>query len=113
MPDAFPISDLVKKKCKPCEGGMKPLGPKEAEQFLKQIPGWSQANEGITKTFQFKNYDETSAFVNAVIWMARREDHHPEISFGYKTCRVTYSTHSIKGLSENDFICAAKVEELF
>ncbi len=84
----------------------------EAEPFLKSLPDWNVDGTRIEKTFSFKNYYETTAFVNAVAWIAHTEDHHPDIEFGYKTCRVRYSTHSIGGLSENDFICAAKVENL-
>lgn len=66
----------------------------------------------IERTFTFKNYYHTLAFVNAVAWIAHQEDHHPELSFGYKQCRVRYTTHAVGGLSENDFICAAKVDRL-
>jgi 4a-hydroxytetrahydrobiopterin dehydratase len=66
----------------------------------------------IERTFTFKNYYETMAFVNAVAFISHQEDHHPDMEVGYKTCKVRYFTHSIKGLSENDFICAAKVDKL-
>ena len=69
-------------------------------------------NGEIVKTFNFKNYHETVAFVNAAAWIANREDHHPEIELSYKTCVVRYSTHSIGGISDNDFICAAKINSL-
>jgi 4a-hydroxytetrahydrobiopterin dehydratase len=105
-------AELVKKKCKPCHGGMPPLEEAQVQALLKQVPGWSAANHAISRTFLFKNYDETVAFVNAVAWIARREDHHPEVEFAYKSCRVRYTTHAIRGLSENDFICAAKVDAL-
>lgn len=105
-------TDLAKKKCKSCEGGVPPLTQQQIEAMLPQVPGWAFDGKEITRTFQFKNYYETVSFVNAVAWIAHREDHHPEISFGYKTCRVGYSTHSVKGISENDFICAAKVGAL-
>ncbi len=106
------ISDLTQKKCRPCEGGMKPMTEGEISGYLKSLPGWQYLKGAITKTFTFKNYYETTAFVNAVAWIAQREDHHPEIEFGYKTCRVQYSTHAIQGISENDFISAAKIEGL-
>ena len=112
MTDAINSSDLAQKKCRPCEGGTRPMGEKEIREYLKGLPGWEYANGVIVKTFTFKNYYETSAFVNAVVWIAHREDHHPDIFFGYKTCRVAFSTHSLKGLSENDFISAAKVNAL-
>jgi 4a-hydroxytetrahydrobiopterin dehydratase len=107
-----PTSDLTKKKCKPCEGGAQPLSPSEIEAYLKKLQSWSYTNNAIEKTFSFKNYYETLSFVNAVAWIAHREDHHPDISFGYKTCTIRYSTHAVKGMTENDFICAAKIDEL-
>ncbi len=106
------ICDLTNKSCKPCEGGVPPLTREEAEKFLKQIEGWSLHDNTIDKTFKFKNYYETMAFVNTVAWVSHREDHHPDLSVGYSKCRVEYSTHAIGGLSENDFICAAKVDAL-
>ena len=67
----------------------------------------------LTKTFRFKNYYETMAFVNAAAWISHREDHHPDLLVGYSQCKVSYVTHAIKGLSTNDFICAAKLDALF
>ena len=99
----------------PCEGGVKPLDRTTAEKLLKQLtPQWKLSADGkqVTGTFEFKNYYRTTAFVNAVAWIAHAEDHHPDITFGYKTAAITYWTHAINGLSENDFICAAKVSEL-
>lgn len=105
-------SELAEKHCKPCEGKMPAMKEAEIRQKLHEIKAWAYENGQITKNFEFKNYDETVAFINAVAWIARREDHHPEISFGYKQCKVTYSTHAVKGISENDFICAAKIDQL-
>lgn len=85
----------------------------EADMLLGQLKGWQLAGGVITKTYAFTNYYQTMAFVNAVAWMAHREDHHPDMTVGYNKCRVDYSTHAIGGLSENDFICAAKVDALF
>lgn len=107
------MADLVQKKCKPCEGGVKPLGQSEIATLLKQIPAWESVNGAIIKTFVFKNYDQTIAFVNATAWISHRENHHPDLTVSYNQCKVAYSTHAIGGLSENDFICAAKVEALF
>jgi len=107
--------ELVKKRCVPCEGGVKPLDRDTAEKLLKQLgPQWklSADTKHISGTYEFKNYYRTSAFVNAVVWIAHNEDHHPDIAFGYKTATITYWTHAINGLSENDFICAAKVSAL-
>jgi len=105
--------DLAHKKCRPCEGGVSPLKPQEIELLLVQLPEWQLRNGAITKSYEFKNYYQTMAFVNAVAWIAHREDHHPDMTVGYNKCTVDYSTHAIGGLSENDFICAAKVDALF
>jgi 4a-hydroxytetrahydrobiopterin dehydratase len=107
------ISDLAAKKCKPCEGGVAPLKEAEIRNLLKQLDGWEYANGRIAKTYSFKNYYQTMAFVNAAAWISHREDHHPDVSVGYKQCRVEYMTHAIDGLSDNDFICAAKLDKLF
>ena len=106
------LCDLTNKKCKPCEGGVQPLSQDEINILIKQLNGWVQRDHNIGKTFEFKNYYETMAFVNAVAWLSHREDHHPDLSVSYNKCHVEYSTHAIKGLSENDFICAAKVDAL-
>jgi len=107
------VCELGNKQCKPCEGGIPPLSQAEINTLLTQVTGWQQQDQAICKTFSFKNYYQTIAFVNAVAWMTHHEDHHPDLSVGFKECRVTYSTHAIGGLSENDFICAAKVDALF
>jgi 4a-hydroxytetrahydrobiopterin dehydratase len=106
-------ADLASGKCKPCEGGVAPLKEQEIRNLLKQIPGWEHANGRIAKSYSFKNYYQTMAFVNAAAWISHREDHHPDITVGYNQCRVEYWTHAIGGLSENDFICAAKLDKLF
>jgi len=107
------VCDLSKGKCKPCEGGVPPLTDAEVKSNLVQLKGWEVVNGEIAKTYNFKNYYETMAFVNAAAWISHREDHHPDIEVGYNKCRVRYSTHAIGGLSENDFICAAKIDALF
>ncbi len=104
--------DLTNKSCKPCEGGVPPLTLDEAEKLMHELEGWTLHQSTIDKTFEFKDYYQTMAFVNAVAWVSHREDHHPEMTVGYNKCRVEYSTHAIGGLSENDFICAAKVDAL-
>ena len=108
------MSDLTQQTCKPCEGGIPALDRKAAEGYLRQVQGWSMNAEAtaISRTFSFKNYYETMAFVNAVAWIAHREDHHPDMEVSYKRCVVRYSTHAVGGLSDNDFICAAKVDAL-
>jgi 4a-hydroxytetrahydrobiopterin dehydratase len=105
--------DLAGKSCKPCEGGVPPLTQTEAKKLMEQLEGWTLHAQTIDKTFAFKNYYQTMAFVNAAAWISHREDHHPDMTVGYNKCRVEYSTHAIGGLSENDFICAAKVDALF
>ncbi|MCL4316226.1 MAG: 4a-hydroxytetrahydrobiopterin dehydratase [Gammaproteobacteria bacterium] len=107
-------SDLLNKHCKVCEGGTQPLNTTQARDLLNQITGWSlnETATEISRTFQFKNYYQTMAFVNALAWIAHQEDHHPELEVNYNKCRVRYTTHAIKGLSENDFICAAKIGAL-
>jgi 4a-hydroxytetrahydrobiopterin dehydratase len=107
------VCDLTNKNCKPCEGGVPALTQAEAKNFLAQLDAWELKDNVISKTFAFKNYYQVIAFVNAVAWMTHREDHHPDMTVGYNQCRVEYSTHAIGGLSENDFICAAKVDALF
>jgi 4a-hydroxytetrahydrobiopterin dehydratase len=88
------------------------MNPVMVQGFLTDLPGWELSGTGIAKTFPFKNYHQTMAFVNATAWISHQEDHHPDLTVSYKTCRVLYVTHAIGGLSENDFICAAKVEKL-
>lgn len=104
--------DLSSKTCKPCEGGVPPLAADEIGRLLQGLEGWELTGSEIAKRYRFKNFHETMAFVNAVAWVSHREDHHPDLEVGYNQCRVRYSTHAIGGLSENDFICAAKVDRL-
>ena len=106
------ITDLRASHCVPCRQGTPPLDARKTAALLKGLPGW-RANDGeISKTFEFKNYYETMAFVNAIAWISHREDHHPDLEVGYNKCKVRYSSHSVGGLSENDFICAAKIEQV-
>jgi 4a-hydroxytetrahydrobiopterin dehydratase len=106
-------ADLAHKSCKPCEGGVSPLTAAEVSSLLAHLKGWQFSDGVITKTYEFKNYYQTMAFVNAAAWISHREDHHPDMTVGYSKCKVDYSTHAISGLSENDFICAAKLDALF
>jgi 4a-hydroxytetrahydrobiopterin dehydratase len=107
------MNELATRKCKPCEGGVAPLTEQQIKPMLKGLQGWSLENGKLAKVYAFANYYQTMAFVNALAWISHREDHHPDLSVGYKQCRVEYSTHAIGGLSENDFICAAKADALF
>ncbi|HXE38640.1 MAG TPA: 4a-hydroxytetrahydrobiopterin dehydratase [Azonexus sp.] len=104
--------EIGNKRCQPCEGGIPPLDSAGAHDLLQSLPGWALVAERLEKTFVFANHYEAMAFVNAIAWVSHRENHHPELTVGYKDCRVRYWTHAIGGLSENDFICAAKLERL-
>lgn len=109
------MPDLHQKKCRPCEGGVPALDFAAAETLRRQLdPRWriSGDTKAIQADFSFDNYWQTTAFINAVAWIAHTQDHHPDISFGYKTATVKYSTHAVNGLTENDFICAARVDAL-
>jgi 4a-hydroxytetrahydrobiopterin dehydratase len=106
------MSKLAGKKCKTLPAGTPALTRAKIDAFLEEVPGWKYDGKVIAKSWSFKNYYETLAFVNAVAWLVNREDHHPDMSVGYDRCRVEFSTHSIGGISENDFICAAKIEVL-
>jgi 4a-hydroxytetrahydrobiopterin dehydratase len=88
------------------------LSPDKIQQHLKDVPGWTIANNELTRTFKFKNYHESMAFVNATAWISNQEDHHPDIELGYDTVKMRNSTHSAGGLTENDFRCATRVNAL-
>ena len=106
------MNELARKKCVPCEGGVAPLSPEQVKPLLKGLAGWAMDGGMISKTYKFKNYYETMAFLNAAAWVSHREDHHPDMLVGWGECKVSYVTHAINGLSENDFICAAKLDAL-
>ena len=106
------ISSLAAKQCKPCEGNVSPLSSAEITELMKQLDEWELFDRIIGKVYNFKNYYQVMAFVNIVAWISHREDHHPDITLGYNKCRIEYTTHAIGGLSENDFICAAKIDAL-
>jgi 4a-hydroxytetrahydrobiopterin dehydratase len=114
------MTELSEKKCVPCEGGVAALTREEAEKLRAKLsPGWQLSDDAkagaprlIRREFTFKNFYRTMSFVNAIAHIANIEDHHPDLEIGYSYCRVVFSTHAIKGLSENDFICAAKVDRI-
>jgi 4a-hydroxytetrahydrobiopterin dehydratase len=109
------MSQLQRKRCVPCEGGGKPLTRAASVRLMKQLAaGWTLARDGkhIDRAFKFKDFLRTMSFVNALAHVANIEDHHPDLEVGYNYCRVRYSTHAVGGLSENDFICAAKIDAL-
>ena len=107
------MNELARKKCVPCEGGVAPLTAEQVGALLKGLEGWALEGGMIARTYKFKNYHETMAFVNAAAWVSHREDHHPDLVVKWGECKVSYVTHAIGGLSENDFICAAKLDALF
>jgi len=107
------MSTLTEKRCKPCEGGTAPLSTTEAHgQLARLATGWQLGADGksLRREFRFVDFYRTMSFVNAIAHIANQDDHHPDLEVGYNYCRVRYSTHSIGGLSENDFICAAKID---
>lgn len=109
-------NELSTKRCKPCEGGMPALTPAAVRGLLPALDaGWKLDADGkaLARTFEFPNYFRTMSFVNAVAWVANSEDHHPDLEVGYGRCVVRWWTHAAGGLTENDFICAAKVDRLF
>ncbi|WP_371324173.1 4a-hydroxytetrahydrobiopterin dehydratase [Dechloromonas sp. ZY10] len=103
---------LATRRCQPCEGSIPPLDPTSVAAQLAELPGWEIDGIGIGKTFVFANHYQALAFVNALAWISHSEDHHPDTRVSYREVRVLYSTHAIGGLSDNDLICAAKVEKL-
>ncbi|HET6545308.1 MAG TPA: 4a-hydroxytetrahydrobiopterin dehydratase [Rhodanobacteraceae bacterium] len=108
------LDQLSQQHCEARKGKEHALASADIAQYLALLPDWKQAADGneICKQFKFKNFYRTMAFVNAVAWIANREDHHPDLEVGYAACLVRYSTHDVGGISLNDFICAAKVEAL-
>ena len=110
-PDLIP---LVQAHCIPRKGGEHRLGAARLAELMPQLPGWELAENGqaLLRTFRFDNYHQTMAFVNALAWVAHHEDHHPDLGVHYDRCEVRWSTHDVGGLSENDFICAARTDEL-
>ncbi len=108
-------ADLTKRRCKPCEGGVPPLERVAAAELMRALDrDWQMSEDGksIIRLFEFAGYHRTIAFVNALAWVAESEGHHPDLQVRYGKVEVLYTTHSIKGLSENDFICAAKIDRL-
>ena len=108
------LENLKNKHCKPCEGGVCPLDGESSTGYLRDVPGWDLSADGksIARKIKFKGFLETISFINALAWLSEQEGHHPDFCAGYGYCEVRYTTHAIGGLSENDFICAARVNEL-
>jgi 4a-hydroxytetrahydrobiopterin dehydratase len=108
------MTGLTEKTCVPCRGGVPPLTTAEARALLAQTPGWEPREGGkrIERAYKLKNFAETLAFVNRVGALAEDEGHHPDITFGWGYATISLHTHKIKGLHENDFIMAAKIDQL-
>ena len=104
--------DLTQKKCKPCEGGVPPLTEEQTNNLLKQIPSWTIKEGNVFKQFKFKDFKEAMAFVNKVAGIAEQENHHPDITISYSQVSIGLWTHAINGLSENDFILPAKIDDI-
>lgn len=107
------MSELTRKHCKSPTTGLVVLAPGQLDSLLKEVPEWSVKAAQLVRTYRFENYHDTLAFVNASALVSHRENHHPDLTISYGECNVRYSTHDVNGLSENDFICAAKLDALF
>lgn len=105
--------ELSEKKCKACEGWEKPFTKAEAEKYLNQVNNWRLSDNQIEKEFRFKNFKEGLEFVNKVGNIAEEEGHHPDVYLSYRKVIIKLTTHAIKGLSESDFILAAKIDKSF
>lgn len=107
--------DLTSRRCKPCKGGMPPLDAAQTQALMKALhKQWSLSDDGlqISRCFEFPAYSRTLGFANAVAWIAIAEGHHPVLTISYRSCDVSFTTHAVDGLTDNDFICAAKVDRL-
>ncbi len=110
-------NDLINKKCIPCEGGLIPFDVSEIHKYQKKVDGWDISEDKdkvffLEKKFSFKNFLESQDFVNKVGKVSEEEGHHPDINFGWGYAKINITTHAIKGLSENDFILAAKIDQI-
>jgi 4a-hydroxytetrahydrobiopterin dehydratase len=106
------MTDLRNQHCKGLEG-QPPMSDAQIQAHLADVPEWALAEGAIERSYKFANFHETMAFVNALAWIAHAEDHHPDLQLGYNRCVVRFNTHSVGGISINDFICAAKLDALF
>jgi 4a-hydroxytetrahydrobiopterin dehydratase len=103
---------LAEQECEALVAGMQPLSPEEAEELARQVPAWTRKGDAIERELQFEDFQEAMDFVNDVADLAQEQDHHPDIYISYDKVRLEFSTHNIGGLSKNDFIMAAKVDQL-
>ena len=112
------MSDLLNKKCVPCEGGILPFDICEIHKYQKKVDGWDVKKNTkeiyfLEKNFIFKNFINSQNFINKVSKISENENHHPDILFGWGYAKIMITTHAIEGLSENDFILAAKIDQIF
>jgi len=112
------MNDLLKKKCTPCDGGVIPFDISEIHKYQKKVDGWDVLKNDkkiffLEKNFKFKNFIESQNFINQVGKVSEDEGHHPDITFGWGYAKINITTHAIEGLSENDFILAAKIDKIF
>ena len=112
MRSVIPKAKLTARKCRAI-GDEPAYSAGEILAQLSETPGWSHQNKALERSFAFKDYYDTMAFVNALAWMIHREDHHPDLQMSYNRCTVRWNTHSVDGISENDFICIAKTDAIF
>ena len=105
-------AELLAARCRPLEG-RPAMSREQVMSQLAVLPQWQLVDGAISRTFGFADYPATIAFVNALAWMVQREDHHPDLLVGYNRCEVRFTTHSVGGVSGNDFICAAKADAIF
>lgn len=107
------MADLAERQCVPCRGGVPPLKGDEIRILSAQLPEWQVVNEHhLQRTFQFKNFAESLDFVNRVGKLAEQQGHHPDICFGWGKAEITIWTHKIDGLTESDFVLAAKIDKV-
>lgn len=108
------MQDLKNKKCQTCEGLEGLISEAAARDFMASIPQWTLSEDArsIHRRFEFKGFTKVMMFLNAMAWIVQNEGHHPDVSFSYNSCDITFTTHALQGLSENDFICAAKIDAL-
>lgn len=106
--------DLAQRRCKPCAEGTPPLPADQVAALLARLDGWTLSDDGrvIRRRFAFKGFLKAVEMANLAAWVGNKQDYHPDITFGYGYCEVTLTTHAAKGLTENDFICAARLDAL-
>ncbi|RJL13670.1 4a-hydroxytetrahydrobiopterin dehydratase [Paracoccus siganidrum] len=107
-------TDLASQSCEPCKGGVDPMSRDEAQALMEQLQGWVLSDDGTTirRRFEFKGFAKAVEMANLAAWLGNKQGHHPDIAFGWGYCEVAFTTHEAKGLTQNDFICAARLDAL-